>query len=275
MNRLQKECIIASIGFHLSLLIILFVSAAFLARDTGPAFKPIDFIPDKIIEGALAGGGNPNANPPPPTPPVQQPPAPVTPPVQQQVRVEPPKDTPKPDPIKIERPGPAPAPKPKPVKQTPQISTTLVTGKPTTSKTPSKESSTAKDDQRKKAAEQFSKAAAGLRNKLAPTTSIDIHYGPGGGGDTYAGVQQAILSTYDRVWISPEGMDTSEAVVEVEVTIESDGTVSSAHITTPSGDARVDSSVQRALRNVSSIPGWDGKKRTVEFSFKSRAKEII
>jgi TonB family protein len=273
MNRLQKKCIIASIGFHLSLLIILFVSAAFLARDTGPSFKPIDFVPVNVIEGALAGGGNPNANPLPPAPPAPTP-APVTPPVPEQVKVEQPKEVPKPEVVKIERPGPAPAPKPKPVKQAPQISTQLVTGKPTTNKTPSKPSSASKDNERKKAAEQFGKAVAGLRNNLAPTTSIDLR-GLGGGGDTYAGVQQTILSTYDRAWISPEGMDTSEAVVEVRVTIESDGTVSSAHITTPSGDARVDSSVQKALRNVTSIPGWDGKKRTVEFSFKSRAKEII
>ena len=275
MNRLQKKCIIASIGFHLSLLIILFVSAAFLARDTGPAFKPIDFIPDKVIEGALAGGGDPKANPPPPTPTVQQPPAPVTPPVQPQVRVEPPKDTQKPDPIKIERPGPAPAPKPKPVKQTPQISTTLVTGKSNTTKTPVKPSPTAKNDDGKKAADQVNKTIARLSNKLAPTTSIDIHYGPGGGGETYAGVQQTILSTYDRAWISPDGMDKSEAIVEVEVIIESDGTVSSAHITTSSGDARVDQSVKQALNRVSSIPGWDGKKRTVEFSFNTRARESI
>jgi TonB family protein len=275
MNRLQKKCIIASIGFHLSLLVILFVSAAFLARDTGPAFKPIDFVPVRVIEGALAGGGNPDANPLPPAPPAPQPPAPVTPPVQEQVKVEQPKELPKPEPVKIEKPGPAPAPpKAKPVKQPPQISTTLVTGKPTTNKTPAKPASTAKDDERKKVAEQFGKAAAGLRNKLAPTTSIELR-GIGGGGDTYAGVQQTILSTYDRAWISPQGVNKSEAIVEVEVTVESDGSVSSAHITTPSGDAQVDRSVEKALRSVSSIPGWDGKKRTVEFSFNTRAKEMI
>ncbi len=160
----------------------------------------------------------------------------------------------------------------RPVKQAPQISTKLITRNSHDKAINSKPTSNAKD-QDKKSADQIGKAIAGLHNNLAPTTTIDLR-GPGGGGETYAGVEQAILSAYDRVWVSPEGMDTSEAVVEVSVTIEADGTVTSAHITRPSGDARVDKSVQRALEQISSIPGWDGKRRTVEFTFKSRAKEL-
>jgi TonB family protein len=273
MNRLQKKCIIVSAGIHLLLAIMLLFGPGFLSSgDNSPVIKPIDFVPTKVVEDAISGGGNPNANPLPPEPPAPQPPAVVTAPAVQQVQIEQPKDVPKPPLVKIVE-KPVPAPVTKPEKHLPDVSTALVTSKPTTKPT-AKPSSTAKDAERKRAAEQFARAAAGLRNNLAPTTSLELR-GPGGGGETYAGVQQTVLSTYDRVWISPEGMDTSEAVVEVKVTIESDGTVSSASITKRSGDARVDQSVQRALDRVTSIHGWDGKRRTVEFSFKSRAKENV
>ena len=216
----------------------------------------------------MAGGGNPNANPPPPAPPEIHPPTPVTPPV----RTEQPKETPPPE---VKRNDPVLDPTPKPTKHPIDVNTQLVKRKPS-DKTTSKPSQDSQDE-RKRMADRFNRAASGLQGKIAPTTSINIKdsRGPGGGGETYAGVEQAILSIYDHVWESPEGMNSSEAEVEVSVTIESDGSVSSARITKPSGDARVDRSVQRALDHVSSIPGWDGKRRTVEFSFKSRANVSI
>lgn len=268
MNRTQKKCLIVSTGLHVLLGLILIFGPGFLPSRNPPAITPIDFIPSKIIEGAMAGGGNPNANPPPPAPPDVHPPAPVT-PLVQRVKVEQPKDVPPPEPIK--RNDPVPDPAPKPAKHEIKVDTHLVK-RTSSDKTPSKPSSNAQDIERKRFAEQVGRAAAGLKNNIAPTASIDLR-GPGGGGETYAGVEQAILSAYDHVWESPEGMDTSEAVVEVSVTIEANGSISSARITKPSGDARVDRSVQRALDHVSSIPGWDGKQRTVEFSFKSRANE--
>lgn len=262
MNRLQKKCFIASVGVHVLLPAILFFGVGFFSpRDKGDSPALIDFVPTRVVEGVMAGGGDPHANPLPPAPPAQQPPAPVQPP-----RIEQPRELP-------QRNDPIPDPSPKPPKHEIQVTTKLVTRRSMEKPTNARPSSDSRDVQAKREADAVGIAAAGLRNKLAPTTTIALR-GPGGGGETYAGVQQTILSTYDRAWISPEGMDTSEAVVEVSVTIESDGTVSSARITHASGDARVDQSVQRALDRVPSIPGWDGKRRTVEFSFKSRAKEI-
>src|SRR5204863_5585652 len=104
-----------------------------------------------------------------------------------------------------------PVPPTKPVKATPEISTKLVTRKPGEK---AKASSDSKAADAKRTADQVGKAIAGLKNNLAPTTTIDLR-GPGGGGETYAGVQQTILSVYDRAWISPEGMDSSEAVADV------------------------------------------------------------
>src|SRR5262249_35299889 len=108
MNRFQKKCFIVSMGLHLLLAVILIVGPAFLSsRGNEQAVTPIDFIPVKVVEGAITGGGNPNANPPPPAPPA--PPTPVTPPPQQ-AKVEQPKDVPKPDPIKIEKSAPTSKP---------------------------------------------------------------------------------------------------------------------------------------------------------------------
>jgi TonB family protein len=265
MNRTQKKCLIVSSGLHLLLGLTLIFGPGFLPDRSPKPVTPIDFIPSKIIEGAMAGGGNPNANPPPPAPPDTKPPEPVVPPAQP-VRTEQPKETPPPE---VRRNDPVPEPTAKPAKHQIDVNTQLVKRK-SSDKTTAKPTSNSQDQDRKRMADQVGRAAAGLKNNIAPTTSLELR-GPGGGGETYAGVEQAILSTYDHVWESPEGMNSSEAEVEVSVTIESDGNVSSARITKPSGDARVDRSVQRALDHVSSIPGWDGKRRTVEFSFKSRA----
>lgn len=267
MNRTQKKCLIVSTGLHVLLGLILIFGPGFIPSRNPPQVTPIDFIPSKIIEGAMAGGGNPNANPPPPAPPDVHPPAPVTPP-EQHVKVEQPKD-PQPEPVK--RNDPVPDLSAKPPKHQIDVNLTEVKRK-STDRTNSKPSSNSRDTERKREADAVGRAIAGMRNKFAPTTSIDLK-GPGGGGETYAGAAQAILSAFDHVWEAPEGMDTSEAVVEVSVTIDSNGSVTSAHITKPSGDARVDRSVQQALEHVSSIPGWDGKERTVEFSFTSRANE--
>src|SRR5438552_3506323 len=72
MNRLQKKCFIFSAGFHLLLFLILLVGPAFLASTDKPVpAQYIDIIPLKIIEAPFAGGGDPNAKPPPPTPQAQ------------------------------------------------------------------------------------------------------------------------------------------------------------------------------------------------------------
>lgn len=268
MNRTQKKCLIVSSGLHLLLGLTLIFGPGFLPSAKPKPVALIDFIPSRIIEGAMAGGGNPNANPPPSAPPDTKPPTPVTPPAPP-VRTEPPKETPQPE----VRNDSVPEPALKPHKPSIDVNTTLVKRKSTDGRT-AKPTSNSQDSERKRLADQIGRAATGLKNNMAPTTSIDLR-GPGGGGETYAGVEQAILTIYDHAWESPEGMDSSEAEVEVSVTIESDGSVSSARITKSSGDARVDRSVQRALDHVSSIPGWDGKRRTVEFSFKSRANATI
>ena len=95
MNRLQKKCVIASAGFHLLLLLILFIGPAFLSsRNQVDDLPVVDFIPSKLIDAPFAGGGNPNVAPPPPAPqpPVGQPPPPAPqPPPPKAAPPEPPK----------------------------------------------------------------------------------------------------------------------------------------------------------------------------------------
>src|SRR5438309_1690763 len=92
MNRLHKKCVIASTGFHLLLALILVVGPAFLSsKEKAEDLQIIDFVPSKLIDANMSGGGNPNAKPPPAAPPV----ATVTPPV--------PKPTPPPPEPKVEK----------------------------------------------------------------------------------------------------------------------------------------------------------------------------
>src|SRR6516165_793109 len=85
MNRLQKKCVIASAGFHLLLVLILFVGPGFLSsKSTTPDLPILDFVPIKTVDELVSGGGERTAKPPPapleapkPTPP--EPPAPQPP----------------------------------------------------------------------------------------------------------------------------------------------------------------------------------------------------
>src|SRR5688572_28556288 len=110
MNRLQKKCLLASSGLHgFAVLLLVFGSAFFVAKEKPQNFSKLQFVPSRFVESALAGGGgNPNlartddvqkgqtlAPQPVPTPPVEAPqpqPTPPTPPA------------PKPEPVKPEPP---------------------------------------------------------------------------------------------------------------------------------------------------------------------------
>ena len=67
MNPLQKKCILATAGFHLLLLLILFVGPGFFRRETPPVDLPmLKVIPLNAIDAALSSGVA-KATPPPVT----------------------------------------------------------------------------------------------------------------------------------------------------------------------------------------------------------------
>ena len=77
MNRLQKKCVIATAGFHLLLLVILFVGPAFFCAEPKPDdTQVLDVIPANLVD-ARSTAASANAQPPPPAAahPSPQPPA--------------------------------------------------------------------------------------------------------------------------------------------------------------------------------------------------------
>jgi TonB family protein len=269
MNRLQKKCAIATAGIHLLLLVILFVGPAFFySKPKADDLQVLNVIPANLIDAAF-NNGVANATPPPPAPvapPQPPPPAPVvTPPApapEKMVKVEPvkPPDKPSPDNLKpVEK-----SAKTEPRKV--QISTQPVTR--TAPKT------SPNDDARARA---FKNAVQRLKKNFTPGTVVDM---PGnGGGAAYASYRDAIATRYYEAWDPPGDADNEEANTKVSVTIANDGTVISARIVTPSGDARVDTSIQRTLERVTFIAPFPKsaveKERTYIINFNLKAKRML
>jgi outer membrane biosynthesis protein TonB len=101
MSRLQKKCLIVSMGFHVLLGVSLLVGAAFAGRHKEDDDVPpmMTLIPSRLVDALASGGGNPS---------VTTPPAPA-PQVSQPIAAEIPKPEVKPEPKAVE---PAPTPEP-------------------------------------------------------------------------------------------------------------------------------------------------------------------
>jgi len=272
MNRLQKKCVIASTGFHLLLVVILFVGPAFLSsRDKADDMPVLDFIPMKTIDAAFSGGGNPTAKPP-PTEPQPQTPAPQT-------QVAHPAPQPQPQPVKHVVSSPESSLVPAESKRKlPQVSTKLVTRSQTRT---TKSSSSQADADARAAAERreaYSSAVSSLRGDLSSKTTVGDIYGPGGGGPTYANFNQAVKSIYARAWAGtvPQGATEANTFAIAKVTIARDGTVVSSRIVQSSGKPLVDASVQAVLDRIrKAVPIPDDskdKERTVEIKFEVKPR---
>jgi TonB family protein len=270
MNRTQKKCFLASTGFHLLLLLLLFIGPAFLtSQDKEAENRPLlDFVPIKTIDEALSGGGNPNARPPAPTP---TPPAPEPkPPQAQEQQIRQP-DPPKPPPRDSEQFDITPK------KKLPDVSTNKIvrsTGTSTKQRQPSKPNSPA-DDARTQVAKAALGAANNLRQSFSSSTTVEMP-GPGGGGVPYANFLDGVRKRYSDAWVVPDGVTDDEATATASVTISRDGTVLSARIIRESGNALADQSVEAVLRRVKfAVPLPENAKenqRTVTIIFNVKAK---
>ncbi|HOX59747.1 MAG TPA: TonB family protein [Candidatus Paceibacterota bacterium] len=286
MNRLQQKCFVASAGIHVLLMVILVIGPAFLtSKSKSDPRPPLDYIPTKLIDAAFAGGGNPNGTPPPPAPPEPRPPTPA-PPAQLPEPVKPQPAAPPPEPVKEVRPTtPDPdAVEPERKRTLPEVSTKRIVRPRDAKKAPSSSTASTSSadsaeqrlaDARKRAATMIGATARSLRNDMAPGTSIEP-LGPGGGGEVYAGYEQAVQSIYWHAWIPPQDSANDAAIARVRVTIASDGTVLSARIVQPSGDTSVDNSVQRTIDRVTFLApfpeGARDKQRTYIIKFDLKAK---
>jgi TonB family protein len=266
MNRLQKKCAMVTVGFHLLLLVILVVGPGFFApKPKADDLQVLDVIPANLIDAAFNSGVR-DAQPPPPAPAVA-PPAPA--PTPPQPVVTPPKpETPAPikDIVKALTPEPKPAEKPKI-----QISTQLVART-----TPKNSPTTDNTQQQQRQARAIKSALQALRSNLSSGTTIDL---PGNSSVAYANYAAVVKSVYEQAWVPPADAANDEANSRVTVTIANDGTVISARLIGPSGDAGVDASVQRTLDRVTFIApfpeGAKEKERTYTINFNLKAKRML
>ena len=166
-------------------------------------------------------------------------------------------------------PEPKPAEKPKI-----QISTQLVTR--TALKNPTANPTDDSRRQLRLRQQAFQNAVRSLRNNLTSTTTIDM---PGNSSAAYANYASVVKSVYEQAWVPPDDAQNDDANVKVTVTIARDGTVNSARILTPSGDAGVDASVQRTLDRVTFIApfpeGTTEPERTYTINFNLKAKRSL
>ena len=315
MKRLQTQCLAGSFALHGLLFVLLVVGSGFLAPNREPDWQSIpvmDFIPDKLVEGIVTGGGDPQggapaprpAPPKPATPPVSTPTPPAPAPVQTPpTPVRTPEKTPPPEPVakaapKVQ-PKPAvaeplpgdtsarkPAPKPKPKVE---VNKTMVT-----------RDNRAAEEARKRAAEQaeaaeaaeaaramaaarqarvgqFNHALGKLQSDLSGRSVVAVPYGPGGGGETYAGYGLYVRMVYQRAWRPPTEVPDNSSVVTARVVIAKDGRIIAADIVGKSGVSALDKSVTAALGRVTTIgrpfpEGSTDEQKTFLIDFDLQAK---
>ena len=118
-------------------------------------------------------------------------------------------------------------------------------------------------------------AIANLNKQLSTGIQIKIPNRDITVGENYA---VTVKDKYEAAWMPPDETASDGAITKVSVTIRSDGMVTSARILTPSGDARVDASVQRTLDNVNFIApfhnGAKEKEKTFIINFNLKAKRM-
>ena len=288
MSRLQKKCLIATAGFHLLLVLTIIFGAAFFTSHSKPDdTQVLSVIPANLIDAAFNSGVK-NAQPPAPTPVVQppqpqvqpqpQPPQPkpvVTPPNPQPVK------QPEPEPVKPQKLSPDDLKPLEPAKPEPkkvEISLTTVVRKvpkvaPDTSEADAAREAKRARDARLKA---IANAAHAIKENASSATTVEM---PGTGSVSYANYASVVKSIYTQAWTPPDDTASDDANTRVSVTIGSDGSVITSRILDPSGDARVDASIQRTLDRVTFVaPFPDGakeKQRTFIINFNLKAKRLL
>lgn len=288
MSRLQKKCLIATAGGHLLLVLIVVFGAAFFVSQPKVDESQILEIVSLNTTDLPFNQGVKGAQPPPPAP-VPTPPQPVPqPPQPPQPQPEPPQKTliekvqeifkpepvkPQPDDLKADEPEPKPT---KPAPKKIQVNLTKVTRTTTTKTTDTTEADERREAQRVRdqKAKAFSRAFSSISKNTSTATEVDM---PGASTAAYSNFKDALATIYYNAWAPPDDTSNDDAITKVRITIARDGTILSARIIGPSGDSRVDASVQRAIDRVTSVPPLpEGKEsqRTVTLNFNLKTKRM-
>jgi TonB family protein len=286
MNRLQKKCVIGTVGIHLLLFTILIVGPAFFNQEPKlDNTQILDVIPANLVDAAVNSGVR-NAQPPAPTPTPQ-----VTAPKPFVVPLPPPLPTPQP-------PAPAPVPAPSLLtrvknyfepKPTPTVTPDLTHVE---KHTETQQNNIKIDTHLVKRTDQkdtprtdnaanaraINNAVRSLSHNLSSSTTVDM---PGTSSAAYASYASVIKSVYDRALLShvPSEVANKDEKARVKVVIGSDGTVISSEVISPSGDSAWDDAVQRTLDSVTFVaPFPDGateKERTYTLGFSPEVEQSL
>jgi len=259
MSRLRTRCFVVSAGAHALLALLLLAGSGFLrAKRPVESLPLLTFVPDRLVDAMVVGGGSPQGSQtpaalvamPPPAPLLARPlaPAPSKPPA-----ARPPKAAPEKEPSRMD------LTEPKPGKRSPVRRRDVeVNLKPTVRKT-----SDQGDDQtaaetaawvRQAAAAHRARvtgAVTTLEGKLSSGSLSAVPLGPG--GESYANYGVFVLSVYDWAWQPPAEIADEGATVKVKVVIAREGKVISSEILSKSGIAALDKSVREALGRVDDI----------------------
>jgi TonB family protein len=295
MNRLQKKCMILSLGLHGLLALILFASAGFSSHPPPTDLLVLNMIPANIVDRPGAGGGATVVNlAPQPQAPARPQPHPQ--PQRQVVRTEQVEHTPTPTthPAKeIKRPEPEEPvdagldPSPKSHKRTSQhvirpsyTQANATTKEKKTDKSQSSETSEspARADarRRKDIQNSLTQLAEGVRGSGSPSTSVATE--GIGGGEALAGYINVVYSIYYHAWIAPETATSRTSLAKAKVTVDRSGTILSFELVSPSDDRALDKSVEQALRRVTQLPPFPASaheaQRTFILTFSPEDKEM-
>jgi TonB family protein len=295
MTRLQKKCMVFSLGAHVLLAVMLFASAGFGSRpEPTEDLHVLTMISANIVDRAGSGGGTtvvnlkpqPQAQPRSQSPPQPQPPATHA----EQARPEPVRPTPHP---RLEPTHPQPTPddtKELSLESRPKISkrhshevqvdytpARSVTKSKKTETNQSSESSARAEARRMKEIESsLGQLASGVRSSGSQDPIVDTE--GIGGGEAFAGYRDVVFSAYYHAWITPDNAASRTDTADAKVTIARDGSIMSAELVRPSDDKALDKSVERALREVTKLPPFPAStrdtQRTYVIRFSLEAKEM-
>lgn len=308
MNRLRYQCFCASTAMHGLLLVLFVAGSGFQAMHREPesvVLPLLDFVPMRLVDAAVVGGGDPRGGAAPERQPVQTPPSRPDPPKPQPAAAPKEEEVVKPAPVvKKSEPKPAkvetqkppepdpedfsekaatkPAPKPK---RKIEVSKSLVTRRPQDDAAARKRAAEQAEAEAARQAERARQARSGqvrgvlskLQGNLSGRSVVAVPYGPGGGGETYAGYGLYVRMVYERAWRPPVEVPERRSVVTARVVIARDGSVVSAEIVERSKVPALDQSVTSALGRVTTIgrpfpEGSTDERKTfvIEFDLKAR-----
>jgi TonB family protein len=294
MTRLQKKCLVFSVGLHGLLAVLLLASAGFSSSPPPMDLQVMTLIPANIVDRAGTGGGTPALNLRPLPQLVPQPvpqPMPLTVQTEKFERVEAPtppqrKETKRPVPVPDEPKDVAleskpivPKPSPKHEVHVSYTPANVATSRKKTDKSSSSQPSSSSRSEARRLKEienTLGELASGVRNSGSPNTIVDVQ--GIGGGEAFAGYRDVVYNAYYHAWIAPDNTANRLAMAYAKVTIARDGSIISAELVRPSDDRELDKSVERALREVTKLQPFPAStqdtQRTFTIRFSPDAKEL-